>query len=244
MILKYQYQFTDIPPITEDQGTGYDIKFTPYLADPPSVADVSKPLRFKNDERRIPVISLPTFTPNQPNWYGIAFRHGIQTFTSVNIFFHPSPAGAGMNDAENQGRTGKWPPLFRYAQNLGFQFDAGNCDQVLVVPFFSYVSYLNGGIFTSNWSEILLVIINAVKAVALWQGPPQGPNVDVTAIAQGALVELQRTNVPPIEVKNVVLSCFSFGRVPMMNFKTKAMPSLDPFLREIWDFDGTGTPLL
>ena len=32
----------------------------------------------------------------------------------------------------------------------------------------------------------------------------------------------------------------SYGRVPMLNFARGAKPSLDTFLREVWDFDGFG----
>lgn len=241
--LRYPYQFVDFPPSVTNQGTGY-INYPPWLADPSSVADVSKRLVFKNPECRIVVLCLTIASPAAaPNWFGIAFRQNIKSFTSANIFFHPSPAGAGMNDNDYFKRTGNWPALFRYAQNLGFQFDPGNCDQILLIPFFNNASYRSGGIFTSNWTEILLVAVNAVYSVALWRGPTVSGKIDVTTIAQGALIDLQQGNATPIEVKDVVLSCFSYGRVPMLNFRSRANPSLDTFLREMWDFEGTGIPL-
>ena len=241
--LKFHYQFVDFPPLPNVySGTGY-VNYSPWLADPPSVADVSKPLVFKNPECRIVVLCLTIAPPAVPNWFAIVFQQGIKSFTSVNIFFHPTPTQK-MEDVNYLQRTGGWPSLFRYAQILGFGFGAGNCDQILLIPFFNHGSYWPGGIFTSNWSEILLVAINAVRSVKLWQGPPAtGGTVNMTTIAQGALIELQRGDVTPIEVKDVVLSCFSVGRVPMLNFRSRATPSVDAFLREIWDFDGVRTPL-
>ena len=57
-----------------------------------------------------------------------------------------------------------WSSLFRYAQNLGFQLDAANCNQILVIPFFNNASYGTGGIFALNWGEVLCVIVNGIKA--------------------------------------------------------------------------------
>jgi hypothetical protein len=242
--LSLRYQFIDLLKSNSDpfDGTGFISEDYRPFADPPSVADVSAPLAFKKPECRIVVLSLTiTSQAAAPNWFGIAFRQNIKTFTSVNIFFHPSPYK--LADRDYLKRSTEWRTIFRYPQNLGIQFDAGDCDQILLVPIFNNASYGSGGIFTLNWNELLLVTINAVKAVALWQGPPQGPKVDVTTIAQNALTEWQKGNLTPIEFKDVVLSCFSYGRTPMLNFRSRAKPSVESFLRGIWDFDGTGPAL-
>jgi len=43
----------------------------------------------------------------------------------------------------------------------------------------------------------------------------------------------------PVVLKNVVLSDFSRGRQLMYSVRTRAK-GLEPYLREIWDFDGKG----
>ncbi|HTY33789.1 hypothetical protein [Mycobacterium sp.] len=235
--LGYQYEFVDVPSSVTNLGTGEAI-FSPWLAKPESVADSSQPLNFVNDERRIIVISFTISSHMGPNWFGVAFRERIKSFNSINIFFHPDPSPSiGYLEKDYPARTAQWLALFRYVQNLGFQLDAGNCDQILLMPIFDEPSWANCGVFPTAWNEIALVAINCAKAVALFQGPPSGQKSFYTQIAQGTLAELQGGNVPLESVKDVVLSCFSAGRLPMLNFY-RAARGASAFVRELWDFDG------
>ena len=118
-----RYRFIDYPPDPDGthQGTG-DISYPPMLVVPASVpGHVADLLDFNNPTCNISVLCMVLDTPQQPNWYGIAYRKGIQSFDSVNIFCHPHPGNAGMQDKDYQGRGGNWRHLFRYAQNLGMQ---------------------------------------------------------------------------------------------------------------------------
>jgi hypothetical protein len=233
--LQYKYRFIDyaaFPPV--HQGTG-DITYSPTLVVPASVpGDVSDPLAFSTPSCGVFVLCMTIDTPQGPNWYGIACRKGIQSFSSVNVFCHPHPGHAGMRDSDYQSRGGEWRSLFRYAQNLGFQFAAANSDQILVVPFFSNASYHSGGIFAPNWKEILSIIVNGLK-VAIPVGPAARTAIDLEAFEQA----LRDRKPLPVAVQNVVLSCFSFGRTLMWTLR-RNMPGLQGSLREVWDFDGSG----
>ena len=239
--LKYDYEFVDVPHQSPsnptNQGTGL-ATYTPWLAKPESVPDSSKPLTFANDERRIIVLSFTIQSQTGPTWFGVAFRENTKSFDSVNIFFHPDPSPEhGYLEKTYPARTGQWLALFRYVQNLGFQLDAGASDQILLVPLFDETSWARCGILPGNWNEIALVAINSAKAVASWQGPPQGQKIDYTKIAQASVAAIQEGNTPITIVKDIALSCFSAGRLPMLYFYNAAR-GVTGLVRELWDFDG------
>jgi hypothetical protein len=239
--LKYQYEFIDVPASTTNQGTG-EVVYGPWVADPATVGDISKPLSFKNSERRLIVLSFTIATRTGPSWFGVAFRERVSEFDSVNIFFHPSPIAGGYNDNDYRTRSGKWPALFRYVQNIGFQLDAGSSNQILLVPIFDSQSWGNCGVLLADWNEIVSVALNTAKTVALWQGPPQGATVEYTKIAEADVAKLQAADKPRVTLKDVVLSCFSAGRGPLLYFYNVGRGTKD-FAREIWDFDGYGARL-
>lgn len=225
------YSFTEFPAFKDKdveihKGTG-NHAYDPWLVQWWTVNDVSKPLGFQLKHCEVVVMCLTIRTSDAPDWYGIAFRRGIRSFSSVNVFFHPSPGNAGMTDDAYKSRTGLWPALFRYAQNLGFQLDAGGCDQVLVIPFFNNASYSTGGIFAPRWKEIVAVALSgAQRAASSMGGKTWSADVE------------KGSSLSP-EASDVVLSCFSFGRQSMQSVRQR-MPGLNTCLREIWDFDGTG----
>ena len=158
--LRYPYRFIDYPSHPTHQGTG-DITYSPTLVVPASVpGGVSNLLDFATPTCNISVLCMTIDTPQGPNWMASPFGEASSPWNSVNIFCHPHPGHAGMDDRDYQGRGGEWRSLFRYAQNLGFQIAAANSNQILVVPFFSNASYHSGGIFAPNWKEILSVIVN------------------------------------------------------------------------------------
>jgi hypothetical protein len=142
-----------------------------------------------------------------------------------------------MHDKDYETRTGEWPALFRYAQNLGFQLSAGAVDQVLVVPFFNNASYFSGGVFAQRWKEILTVIVNGARVVATVPDPKFYSKVDL-----GVFEKALSGGTPlSVAVQNVVFSDFSFG-VVLMNTLRSRMAGVGAVLREIWDFDGNGPP--
>ncbi len=238
MSTSLNYRFTDFPPHTTHQGTGL-IKYSPILAQPWTVAqDVSKPLGFQTKECAVNVLSLTIDAPHGPNWFGVAFRVGTTSFSSVNIFCHPHPGHAGMQDKDYATRTGDWPALFRYSQNLGFQLSAGDVNQVLVIPFFNNASYFTGGVFVHRWKEILSVIVNGASIVATLGDPRVAPKVEL-GVLEAALLSGKPLSV---SVDNVIFSCFSFGRNLMQTLRFN-MAGVGSLLREIWDFDGAGAAL-
>jgi hypothetical protein len=232
--IKLGYEFVDFPAHPpEHQGTG-SISYSPILIHPSSVAQpVNIPLTFQPTNCNIKVMCLTIPGGAAPNWFGIAYRAGISSFSSVNVFCHPSPANAGMTDAAYEARSGNWPLLFRYAQNLGFQLDAANCNQVLIVPFFNNASYGTAGIFGKNWKEIAFVALNVARRASKSIRTPS--SVDQTLVSEWG------DPAQNVEVDRVVLSCFSYGRHLMYTIRSVAV-DLESHLSEIWDFNGVGPP--
>ncbi|NOK16171.1 hypothetical protein [Corallococcus carmarthensis] len=218
---KYKLISKPFPALTTGDvkhgGTGL-IEDARHVVNPLSVggSHASTPLEFLFKKFAVHVMSFEIEGAEAPNWFGVSFRKGIQSFDSVNIFCHPSPGTAGMTDRDYPTRAGPWPRLFRYAQMMGAQFAIAGSDQIAIVPFFNNASYSSTGLFGPNWKDIVLDILGEVRAEAL-----------------------QRTDPFPVVLKDVVLSDFSFGRGLMRNVRARA-PGLSRYLREIWDFDGVG----
>ncbi len=155
-----------------------------------------------------------------PRYFGVAFRFGITDIGTVNIFCHPVPGNAGMQDNDYPSLKGTWSNLFRYIQHFGVQLAAGGSNMVLVMPMFSNATYTNLGIFNKAWHEIIDAILVEVQKVA-WPDKP------------GEEMVRNRT-----AMKNVILSDFSRGR-PLLS-RVRNAPGMAALLREIWDFDGVG----
>ena len=116
-----------------------------------------------------------------------------------------------------------------------FQFAAATSNQILVVPYFSNASYYTGGIFAPNWKAILSVIVNGVAVSTLFS-PAARTAIDLEVFEKA----LRDGKTLEHTVENVVLSCFSFGRTLMSTLR-RAMPGLHGVLKEVWDFEGSGT---
>jgi hypothetical protein len=211
---RYQLEKTSFPALPSvHSGTG-NITSAKNIVVPDSVArDVSTQLDFVFTRYKVTVMSFEIHENVEPNWFGVAFRQGISSYNAVNIFFHPSPGGAGMQDTDYHSRGGNWPLLFRYAEMLGSQLSIAENDQIIIIPFFSNSSYMTTGIFAHNWYDIVCDIATVVFNENSLEGP--------------------------ILVSDVVLSDFSRGRQIMHTFRARA-PDLRSHLREIWDFDGVG----
>src|SRR5215831_12617205 len=138
------------------------------VVNPKSVnKDVTSQLDFdKAASFRITVMSLEIATKEAPNWFGVSFRHGLNAFNTVNIFCHPHPGNAGMDDKDYATRGGEWRKLFRYAEILGRQIDIAKSNHITIIPFFSNATYGTSGIFGPNWKDIVEQILALVRAGA------------------------------------------------------------------------------
>ena len=214
---KYPVNPVSFPALAGVHGGTGDISSAKNIVVPDSVAkDVNTQLDFTFAHYDVTVMSFQIDGNAAPNWFGVAFRSAIRSFDSVNIFFHPNPGHAGMQDADYAAHGGDWPKLFRYAEMLGSQLAIAGNDQIVVVPFFNNASYASTGIFAPNWQEI------------------------VTDIVTAARTESQKSSmINPVVLSNVVLSDFSRGRQIMHSMRGRA-PGLSGYLREIWDFEGVG----
>jgi hypothetical protein len=200
------------------RGTG---KFTnlKYLVAPFTVgidprAPLTTQLTILPKQYSIRVMSFEIDTPQAPNWFGVSFRTNIQTFDSVNIFCHPHPGNAGMKDEDYGSRGGRWTRLFRYTEMFGIPMSVADSNLISIIPFFNNASYGGTGLFAANWQNIVEQILVAVRK----------------EVGSG----------PPATLKNVVLSDFSRGLSLLHTVRARAV-GLGRFLREIWDFDGTGS---
>jgi hypothetical protein len=86
-------------------------------------------------------------TQFSPNWFGVAVPNGITDFTSVVIYFHPTPGQAGYFDSDyasksngGQANHSNWKELLGYVDRLGSQL-AGSVmrasatpNQIVIVP--------------------------------------------------------------------------------------------------------------
>src|SRR5262249_52340801 len=71
-----------------------------------------------------------------PNWFGVIVPgtlsnpyNASSAFTTPNIFFHPTPGQAGYVDRDYPPKSGKWPQLFHYMDDLGIQLDVSGASQ-------------------------------------------------------------------------------------------------------------------
>ncbi len=214
---RYPVNSVSFPALADVHGGTGRISKAKHIVVPDSVArEFTTQLDFTYPRYDVTVMSFQIDGNAAPNWFGVAFRSGIRSFDAVNIFFHPSPGHAGMQDGDYAAHVGDWPKLFRYAEMLGSQLAIGASNQIVIVPFFNNASYLSTGIFAPNWQEIVTDIVTAARAEAL-----------------------QSSMLDPVILRDVVLSDFSFGRHIMHTMRMRA-PGLGGYLREIWDFDGVG----
>jgi hypothetical protein len=208
--------------------------------------DAKSPLEFdKNASYRITVMSLEIATSEAPNWFGVSFRHGISAFDTVNIFCHPHPGNAGMKDEDYATRSGEWRKLFRYTEILGRQMDIAKTNHITIIPFFNNASYGSSGIFGPNWKDIVEQILTLVRGqAAIPQTPTARPYPGYSPVepfSGSSATHKKGTPAPAVDpsgrLQHVVLSDFSHGRQLLWTVR-KQSPSMERFLREVWDFDG------
>ena len=234
-------------------GTG-PVSGLAHVVKPASVdKDINTQLEFDYSPYNIQVLSLETDATEAPNWFGVSFRKGIASFNTVNIFCHPHPGNAGMKETDYATRSGNWPKLFRYAEILGRQMSIASTNHITIIPFFTDSTYGSTGIFANHWLDLVEQIIVTVRnrsQVGIAASASAGGRVPSVAVNEtNRLVTESATrkkgsSAPAIRnnsslLSNVVLSCFSRGRVLVANVRNRAK-GINYFLREIWDFDGVG----
>lgn len=150
--------------------------------------------------------------PVAPRWFGALVPHGLTSFDKIHIFFHPTPAQAGFQDATYQS-LGNWTNIFHYlTDNMGAQFCAAGMDRVLLMPLMTQSAAQDAGVFPQRWEAIASRILGMLK----------------TGDMSGA--------APPVAISSVVVSSFSSGIVYSHQFRSRA--SLGGRLAGVIDFDG------
>jgi hypothetical protein len=186
---------------------------TPNLRDPFNDAVVGGPFYAK----------LYELVGANPRYYGVGFRYGITDIGTVNIFFHPSPAVAGLQPGDYVGLGGSWTNLYRYIQNFSVQLAAASANIVLVMPMVNAGSWPDSGVLRGSWRDIVNAILVEVQKVA-W---PDNP---------GSVMPRNQT-----ALQNIIFSGFSAGRIAMS--MARQFSGIDSALREVWDFDGAQVPV-
>src|SRR5215217_2976662 len=147
-----------------------------------------------------------------PRWFGVLVPEGVSSFDKIHLFFHPTPAQAGFQDADYQG-LGNWPDIFHYlTDDMGTQFCAAGLDRVLVMPLMTQGAAQDCGIFPQRWESIVGRILGMLSTGDM------------------------SPSAPLIYVNSLVVSSFSSGIVYSHLFRNNA--ALGARLAGVIDFDG------
>ena len=147
-----------------------------------------------------------------PRWFGVLVPEGVSSFDKIHLFFHPTPAQAGFQDADYQG-LGNWPDIFHYLTDaMGTQFCAAGLDRVLVMPLMTQGAAQDCGIFPQRWESIVGRILGMLSTGDM------------------------SPSAPLIYVNSLVVSSFSSGIVYSHLFRNNA--ALGARLAGVIDFDG------
>jgi hypothetical protein len=195
--------------------------------------------------------SRPT-RQSRPTGLASASEQASCQFNTVNIFCHPHPGNAGMAETDYASRSGNWPRLFRYAEIFGRQMAIANANHITIVPFFTDSTYASTGIFAEHWLDLVEQVIvhvrnasqGSIAAATPDAGAPRTPVTEINRLVTESATT--KKGAPPTPARpssnllnNVVLSCFSRGRVLATSVRNRAK-GMNSFLREVWDFDGVG----
>jgi hypothetical protein len=213
---RYNVSSIDLAPIDGIHlGTG-DQQRRDWVVDPVSVPPPGN-LRFTGADTEYTSMLFQLDALVVPNWFGVvvpsAMSNPYVDFSTPNIFFHPMPGQAGYVDSGYLSKSGKWPELFYYMDELGIQVDNGGPKQIVIMPFLTSAA-TNTGIFAANWFDI----VN-----------------DILTLVQNQMAGVDAGN--PVQASQVVVSSFSSGIVYSDAFRKNA-PGLIALLYEVWDLDG------
>jgi hypothetical protein len=147
-----------------------------------------------------------------PRWFGVLVPDGVNSFDKIHIFFHPTPAQAGYQDAQYNG-LGNWSNIFHYlSDRMGSQFCAAGMGRVMVMPLMTQGAAESCGILPQRWEAIIGQMLGMVKS-----GDMSG-------------------SAPSVSISSVVVSSFSSGITYSHYFRSKA--KLGERLVSVIDFDG------
>jgi hypothetical protein len=187
-----------------------------WVVDPVSVSPPGN-LRFTGADTSYTSMLFAIDAAVVPNWFGVIVPSGFSNpyvdFTTPNIFFHPTPGQAGYVDADYASKSGKWPQLFHYMDDLGIQLDVAGPTQIVIMPFLTS-SASDTSILPANWFDIVTDILTTVRD-------------QVGAVGSGT----------PLQLSQVVISSFSSGILYLNSFRRQGT-GLSGYLSEVWDFDG------
>lgn len=146
-----------------------------------------------------------------PRWFGVLVPDGTTSFDRVHIFFHPTPAQAGHNDADYHG-LGSFKNIFHYlSEAMGSQFTGAGTGRILIMPLMNQASTADCGTFPQRWVDYVGCILGRLAS-----GLPFG--------------------APFQRVTSVVVSSFSSGIVYSDKFRARS--NLGARLAGVIDFDG------
>lgn len=209
------------------KGTG-EHTTTKLVLDPASVPGTGK-LKFVSRSVHVTTMLFELNANVVPNWFGVAVADGITDFTRPTIYFHPTTSppryveaayfGKSKDAASRTPDETRWHELFEYVDRLGHELAAAvqhfgaSPNQVVILPFMTASKMNSAGILPANWLPIVTDILIGVRAA-------------VTG------------TMAPLTVSELVLAGYSAGFACMMALRNSASASVNPVLKQIWDFDG------
>ncbi|MBA1289326.1 hypothetical protein [Pseudomonas japonica] len=110
-----------------------------------------------------------------PDWFGVAVPPGLKNFSSVVIYFHPTPSQALYADQDYPAKTSSgpnradWKELFGYVDRLGGQLSGAVdqnplCSQLVICPFMRQADVGTAGLLPEQWYFIVSDILNDVRS--------------------------------------------------------------------------------
>ncbi len=147
-----------------------------------------------------------------PRWFGVLVPNGTTRFSSVHIFFHPTPAQAGFDDRQYHNLAAFKAIWHHLTDDMAAQFCAAATGRVLVMPLMTNGAAGTAGIFPQRWESLVAKMLGMLSS--------------------GNLTD----SAAPVGIDNTVVSSFSAGIAYSHAFISRA--KLGSKLKGIIDFDG------
>jgi hypothetical protein len=148
---------------------------------------------------------------NVPRWFCVAVPKGLEDFSRLALFFHPTPGQEHYDDNQYQNFD-KWKGIYHYVPEVGYQLAASGKKLVFLMPLMPQGATESLGNFPAQWPEL------AAEVLRYLQRHYQGDD-------------------SAVDLRDVVVGSFSSGVKFLHTFLTKSK-RVKELVREVYDFDG------
>ncbi len=198
-----------VRPLADQTGLATSVSSTVWAPDPESLAS-EYAFRWTSVAGAGQIHYFQLDEAVVPRWFGVLVPDGTVEFDRVHLFFHPTPAQAGHQDAVYP-TLGSFRDIWHYlTDSMAAQFCAARTGRIMIMPLMTQSAAVDCGTFPQRWPEVCGCILGRLAA----------------GVDEGA--RFQR-------VSSVVVSSFSSGIAYSHAFRTRAV--LGDRLAGIIDFD-------